>query len=305
MLINPDCIPCILNMSVSVIRKLRISEDSARALFDEILEIPSLEGRFWEVTSAEVIEMVMRKITSAMNNPDPFYSEKLQQIETITSLYPSLKRSVEEAQEPLYEAVKLAIIGNCIDFMLPHSTKDVETSIKERVGSSLPKESYRKFEEELEISKLILYFGDNAGEIVFDKLLIETIKTRYDVDVVFVVRNAPTLNDATLKEARLIRLDKVTSVVENGIEGPLPGTILKRCSEEVRNLADRADLIISKGGGNFDTLDEEKKCLTSNIIFMLLSKCYRHHRMFGVPVNEPILANYFGRGESNHRENET
>jgi uncharacterized protein with ATP-grasp and redox domains len=128
---------------------------------------------------------------------------------------------------------------------------------------------------------------------VFDKLLIKTIRKMCNPEIAFVVRSVPTLNDATLDEARAVGMDKVATLVENGIDGPLPGTILKRCSNEVIDLVSRADLIISKGGGNFDTLEEEKGDLKGKITFMLLSKCDPYYRYFGVELHQPVLANFF------------
>ena len=142
-------------------------------------------------------------------------------------------------------------------------------------------------------SKRLVYFGDNAGEIVFDKLLIETIKELHSPEIVFVVRSVPTLNDATFSEARSIGMDNIARVIENGIDGPLPGTVLGRCSNEVNDLIRHSDLIISKGGGNFDTLDEERKNLQKKISFLLLSKCEPYYRHFGVKIYHPILANYY------------
>ena len=128
---------------------------------------------------------------------------------------------------------------------------------------------------------------------MFDKLLIETIKQNCTPEITFVVRSVPTLNDATLKDAKSIGLDKITTVIENGIDGPLPGTVLTRCSGQVRDLVHKSDLIISKGGGNFDTLDEERKRLNKNISFLLLSKCEPYYNHFGVKLHYPILANSY------------
>jgi uncharacterized protein with ATP-grasp and redox domains len=115
----------------------------------------------------------------------------------------------------------------------------------------------------------------------------------YQLEIVFVVRSVPTLNDATLVEAKSIGMDKIVKVIENGIDGPLPGTVLSRCSHEVNDFLSRSDLIISKGGGNFDTLDEERKHLQKKISFLLLSKCDPHFKNFGVNLYQPILANFF------------
>ena len=209
------------------------------------------------------------------------------------ALYPFLEKMVHADSDPLYPAVKLAILGNSLDFMVADTTLTFGNSIKDRINVPLSNENYSKFKHRLQSSKHIIYFGDNAGEIVFDKLFIETIKKLYNLEIVFVVRGVPTLNDATLKEARSVGMDKVVKVIENGIDGPLPGTVLRRCSNEVNDLVRQSDLIISKGGGNFDTLDEERKHLKKKISFLLLSKCDPQYKTFGVKLYQPILANYY------------
>ncbi len=292
MLLKPDCIPCILKVSISLIRKLSLTEDAEKDLYTEILKIPALRGLSWDRTSPEVIEHVMKKITAAVDNPDPFYSEKFKQNKSVIKQYPILKQLVKESLDHLYTAVKLAILGNSIDFMMSDDPLDFEKSIKEKLETSLSKVLFEEFKARLEKSKLLLYVGDNAGEIVFDKLLIETIKNQYNLKIVYIVRSIPTLNDATLKEANSVGIDQVVSVIENGIDGPLPGTILKRCSNELKELVHRADLIISKGGGNFDTLEEETKHL-KKITFMLLSKCFPYKNYFGIDLYQPILANFY------------
>jgi uncharacterized protein with ATP-grasp and redox domains len=243
------------------------------------------------VTSADVIEIIMRSIMNATGNPDPFHSEKLQQNKMVAEIYPYLKGLIEGSSDPLNMAVKLAILGNSIDLMIDDSNKKIEDWIAERLEAPLSKKSYAEFEAKLRKTKLLLYFGDNAGEIVFDKLLIKTIKKAYDTEIFLVVRSFPTLNDVTLNDARSVGIDEAVTLVENGIDGPLPGTILSRCSDRVNELVNKSDIIISKGGGNFDTLEEEPDHLKDKIIFMLLSKCHPYYEYFGVPLHQPILAN--------------
>ena len=292
MLIKPDCIPCISNMSISAIRKLIFDEEIIRGLLCEILEIPSLRGLCWDITSPEVIERVMEKIVDAMDDPDPFYSLKAQQNKRMMELEPHLKGLLNEASDSLYLAVKLAILGNAIDLMISDTSGEVETTIQGRLEETrVPVERFLQFKKKLYESELVLYFGDNSGEVAIDKLLIETIKEEKDLEIVFVVRSVPALNDATLNEAKMVGIDKVTSVIENGIDGPLPGTITSRCSSEVRDLLQHADLIISKGGGNFDTLEEDKD--SYNIAFLLLSKCLPYYNYFQTELHQPILANSF------------
>ena len=292
MLLKPDCIPCILKMTISSLRKLPLDENSVKELYANILEDPAFHGLIWDITSPEVIEDVWRKIVKRMDTPDPFSLEKSNQNKKVMALYPVLEEMVSEDSDPLYTAAKLAILGNSLDFMVADSALTIENSIKDRINAPLSNESYSKFKQQLQASKHLIYFGDNAGEIVFDKLFIETIKKLYQLEIVFVVRSVPTLNDATLTEARSVGMDKIVRVIGNGIDGPLPGTVLSRCSNEVNDLVRQSDLIISKGGGNFDTLDEERKHLKNKISFLLLSKCNPHFKNFGVNLYEPILANF-------------
>jgi uncharacterized protein with ATP-grasp and redox domains len=288
-------------MSTSAIRILTSDEKIIRELLCEILEIPSLRGLYWDITSSEVIELVMEKIVAAMNDSNPFHALKMQQNEKMMELYPYLKSLLNEAPDPLYLAVQLAILGNAIDLMISDTPLDIETAMGERLEEArIPVVSFLEFRKKLDESKLVLYFGDNSGEIILDKLLIEAMKEwrmknreRNDLEVVFVVRSRPTLNDATLQEARMVGMDKITSVLENGIDGPLPGTITSRCSSKVEDLLHRADLIISKGGGNFDTLEEEQKHFNRDTTFLLLSKCVPYCNYFHAELYQPILANFF------------
>ena len=294
MLIKPDCIPCILTMSLTSIRELSLDEERFRTLYSKILEIPSLRGESWDITSPQVIESVMKLIVDATGDHDPFHEIKSSQNRRIMGIAPFLRKILDEASDPLYIAVKLAILGNTIDLMMADRPTDIENSITEKLKDPVSERGYLNLRENLEKCSSLVYLGDNAGEIVFDKLLIELIKKRYNVDVVFIVRSVPTLNDATLSEARSIGMDGIVKVVENGIDGPCPGTILSRCSAEVNDLVDHADMIISKGGGNFDALEEEKGEVKDKITFLLLSKCYPYCRYFGVKMHQPILAQFKG-----------
>jgi uncharacterized protein with ATP-grasp and redox domains len=289
MQIKPECIPCILRMGLSSMRKLDLDEDTVRALFCRIAEIPALRCGAWDVTSPEIIERVMKIIISATEDADPFYHLKAKQNRSILGIEPSLRRLVEDASDPLLTAAKLAILGNAIDLMMVDSPADMENYISERLKAPVPKEAYGNLRDRLKDCRSLVYLGDNAGEIVIDRLLVEIIQDLYGPEMVYVVRSEAVLNDATLNEAGAAGLDKVIRVVENGIDGPFPGTVQKRCSEEVNHLLNRADLIISKGGGNFDSLSEEES-LRGKTAFLLLSKCRPYCRFFGVGLHDLILA---------------
>lgn len=289
MLLQPDCIPCIFTMSVSSLRKLGVAEGLLQDLIRRVAEIPALQGRQWDIPSPVVIEQVMEIIISELDRADPFAPIKEEQNRRGLELYPEWKRRVEGSGDPLYLASKLALIGNALDLMILNRVSDLGPLIRRKLKTPLPRQAFQAFRKRLEKCRHLLYLGDNAGEIVFDRLLIEVIYKQYGLETTFVVRSLPTLNDVTRREAAQVGLDRIARVVENGIRGPLPATMVSRCSPEVRRLVQEADLIISKGGGNFDSLDEEPEW-KNKIAFMFLSKCLPYNRRFGTALDQPILA---------------
>ncbi|MBW1865032.1 MAG: DUF89 family protein [Deltaproteobacteria bacterium] len=276
-------------MSLNYLRKLSIPEEQINDIYVDILKLKPLRGEIWDMTSPEVIEPIMKKMMTAVGNNDPFSAEKEKQNQKMLTLYPELQRMVKAAEHPLRTAAHLAGLGNAIDVMMEGGAADIQKIIKEQLAYPLPKNAFEMLEKRITNSNRILYFGDNAGEIVLDRLFIETIKEQHDTDIIFVVRSMPTLNDATLKDAEQIGMVNLVRVIENGIDGPVPGTLLHRCSKDVNDLFQKTDLIISKGGGNFDTLDELPKKRKSNISYLLLSKCRPYARFFGVGLHQPIL----------------
>ena len=274
MKIQIDCIPCILEMALKAIRNMEPDKDSVKQLYPEILKTVLLAGKGWSITSAELTELVIKKMILLVGNDDPFKAHKIELNKRVMELYSFLKKLMSTQPDKLKAAVKLAIMGNSNDVMMTDENCNNEKVIERNLRLDISEHHYEEFRRRLSKSRLLLYFGDNAGEMVFDKLLIETVKERLDIEIVYVVRNAPTLNDATLRDAEFVGMEKAAAIMENGIEGNLPGTILNRCSRQVQDLVAKADMIVSKGGGNFDTLDEESEEIKEKTTFMLLSKCH-------------------------------
>lgn len=136
----------------------------------------------------------------------------------------------------------------------------------------------------------IVYLGDNCGEIVFDRIVIETIRDMLGKEIVFVTRTLPVMNDATLADARAVGLDQVAELVENGIAEPLAGTMLAKVSPEVRTLIDDADLVILKGGGNYDCMTEEVS-IRGRASFLFQAKCHPFSVRHGVPLGSLVVFN--------------
>lgn len=294
MKLQSDCIPCILNMTVKSLRKLDFTEPEIKGLLKDILTIPGLDGDTWQRTSPELIEDIMNKLYTVLGNTDPFRDIKKRINAQVLDMSPFAEKMIQSSPEPVQTAAKLAIIGNAIDFMMPGGTQTIKKNIQERLPlMTLPDQPYRQFFNQLSQTGKLVYLTDNCGEIVFDKLFIKTLQQVFKIDVIVVVRGLPTLNDATIKEAYDIGMNDVAQVVENGIDGPFPGTVIKRCSKQVKKYLNNADLIISKGGGNFDSLEEQINSLKTKLTFMLLSKCHPINTYFNTSLNQGIIANFY------------
>ncbi|HTY23131.1 MAG TPA: ARMT1-like domain-containing protein [Desulfomonilaceae bacterium] len=289
MLLQPDCVPCIHKALLSAIRELTSDDEQIKALLSQVMQLPSLRDPAWNLTSPHVLEAGLAKICQFFGTSDPFQALKERQNARAMELYSWLKSLVEESKDRLSTAAHLAIIGNSLDVMWSGGSMDVEPLIQQQLRNPLLSESFVHLEQRLRNSRLVLILGDNCGEIVFDRLFVETVKSIFDLQVVFAVRSVPTLNDATAKDATFVEMDKIASIVDNGIDGPVPGTVVARCSDQMKRHIEDADLILSKGGGNFDSIEEEVH-LHHKIVFMLMSKCVPLCNYFGSKLYDPILS---------------
>lgn len=186
----------------------------------------------------------------------------------------------------LEEAVKVAAAGNIIDFGAKrHGSLDIEREL-----ASIEEQSFGCFDIDAFSSRLagarrLLYICDNAGEIVFDRLFVETLRRlRPDLGITCSVREKPIINDAVMADARYAGLDRAAPVVSSG--SIYPGTLLEETSETFRELYDDADLIVAKGQGNFETLLEEAD---ERVFFILRIKCGRMARLSGIGKGELAL----------------
>ena len=185
------------------------------------------------------------------------------------------------SSDPLLASLKLAAAGNVIDFAV-HSNFDLEGSIEESLGDGGRSADYPLMKERLEQVEEVLYIGDNAGEIVFDKFVAEQLTAR-GKKVTYVVRGQPIINDVTLDDAAYVGMDEVAEVIPSGSDGP--GTSLRWCCPEFIARFEGAGLIISKGQGNFEGLSDVK----APIFFLLKAKCPVVARELDVDIGKIIL----------------
>ena len=224
---------------------------------------------------------IQRLAKKHLDNVNLYHDEKVEANNLLLNQYTQWKKLVNESKDSFSTAVKLAVIGNIIDYGA-HSVGD---NISDQIESFLQKDlkinMTEKLQSEIKKAKRILYLGDNCGEIVFDKLLIETID---HPNIIFAVRGMPVINDATLLDACQVGMDKVCKVISNGADAP--STLMELSSPEFIKEYQRADLIISKGQGNFEGLMKDNH---PNIFFLLIAKCDPIANLLNVNRNDMVV----------------
>ncbi|MBN1614173.1 MAG: DUF89 family protein [Deltaproteobacteria bacterium] len=263
-----DCFPCFLQQALRIGRIATEDEHKIKRLLDEIgmmlKDIPV------ENTPPETAMLIYQKVGEIIGNADPYKEIKNETTRKALSLYPALKKKVEDSPDRLMTAIRVSVAGNVIDFGAPRDF-DIEKDIADILIRDFAICDYRKFVSYLNRTDKILFIGDNAGECVFDRILIEELKK----PVVYAVRDIPVINDATYDDAVQAGIDKVATIISSGTKAP--GTVLKTCSEKFRALYDRSDFIISKGQGNYEALSNGNRPM----FFLLKAKC-------------PVIAKHIG-----------
>ncbi len=258
-----DCFPCFMRQALFA---ARISTDDVklqRKVLDRVAE--ELKKFPLDATPVEMGERIHGIVKEVTGNTDPYREEKRKYNELGMKMLPELRKLVNEADDPLLMAIRIAIAGNIIDFG-SLSEFDVGESLKQALSQDFAIFDYEKFKEVLEDAKEIMYIGDNAGEICFDRVLIEVLNSM-GKKVYFITREEPVINDITIEDAEFCGLSEVAEVMSSG--STAPGTIIKHTTPEFRQLFYEVPMIIAKGQGNYETLSDEKR----PIFFLLKVKC--------------------------------
>ncbi|MDD2513699.1 MAG: ARMT1-like domain-containing protein [Proteiniphilum sp.] len=195
---------------------------------------------------------------------DPYEQIKYQSNERLLGEYAMFREMIDQSDDPFETALRLAVAGNIIDYGVSDQY-DLEGTIARVLESPFAINHVRRLRRQLAEARTVLYLGDNAGEIVFDKLFIETFR---HPNLWYAVRGAPVINDATLKDAAQVRMEEVAQVIDNGYDAP--STLPEKCSPAFQQLYNEADLVISKGQGNLEGLINAPR---GNIYSLLMVKC--------------------------------
>ncbi len=275
-----DCIPCFLKQALWISRRTTDDEPKIKQILGEIGAL--IKTIPLNSSPPETGRLIYKKIREITGISDPLKDLKKKYTEIALGLYPFLKREIEKSDDRLLTAIRLSIAGNVIDFGASRGF-ELEKEIEEILKKEFAIFDYEKFKECFESADEVLYIGDNAGETVFDKILIEEMNK----PVTYVVREQPVINDATYVDAVESGLDKVAKILSSGTDAP--GVILETTGEEFKKVYNDAQFIISKGQGNYEALSEEKR----PIFFLLKVKCPVIAKDIGVGDGDIILKKSF------------
>jgi len=254
-----SCIPCFVRQTVEAIKMATKSKARQKEALRKVLL--KLSTASFDRPPTEIGYAVHKIIKDITKNDDPYKKVKARDNQAAMKFYSYLKELIASSDDRLLVAAKLAIAGNIIDWAASPEF-DVKDTIDEVITQPLTINHFAQFRNSLDEAETILYIADNAGEIVFDKVLLEELAHK---KITFLVRSEPIINDATMEDAKFASINKLAKVetVKITAKG------LNTTSNRFKHFVDEADMLISKGQANYEALSD----MEGPIFFLLKVKC--------------------------------
>lgn len=264
--IDTACVECIINQSVKVANAIDADEVLSNKLTSTVREM-SKDFSF-NNNPPEIASYVYEKMADIANKTDLYDEVKALSTIKALSFIPLVKEKIDTSNNKLLTATKTAVAGNVIDLAAAVEF-DLEDELKKIYDVDFAYDNFSKLEDELQKAKKVLVIGDNVGEHIFDYVYIETLIELYpSIKFSYMVRGNPIINDVTMKEAKEAGFDKLCNLVDSGVN--TPGFTYNRANDGSKQLFDEADLVISKGMGNYECMSPSHR---KNICFLLKVKC--------------------------------
>ncbi|HPQ42623.1 MAG TPA: ARMT1-like domain-containing protein [Syntrophales bacterium] len=276
-----DCFPCLMRQALEASRLSGADEDTQREVVHRVM------NKLFEISEGEtppqIGSMIHRTISTVTGKCDPYREIKDLHNKQMLDLEDKLAGLIDDSLSPLSDALKLAAVGNLIDMGPERRWNSMEDIFRDFTKRDATYFDYASFEKSLGQAGTLLYLGDNAGEIVLDKILIGVLLRETKLDITYAVRGGPVINDATMEDARFVGMTDMVRVIDTGID--FPGVMPTACSDEFLGYFNGADMILSKGQGNYESLSEEDK----NIFFLLQTKCHVVAEKIGCALGDIVL----------------
>jgi uncharacterized protein with ATP-grasp and redox domains len=275
-----ECIPCLLRQALEATKMSTTDETVREKSLREVTIYLSNEQ--WTKILPELGTNVHRIVKRVTGNADPYNHLKEKYNHMALELYPKLKTIVENSEDPLLAAAKIAITGNVIDFG-PKVGINLKKEIEDVLGNELAINDIDHLKESILESGKVLYLADNAGETIFDRILIQEL-LKQDVEVTYAVKDAPILNDATFQDAETAGTTKIANVISIGTD--CMGVLFRECSPKFLKEFENSNFVISKGQGNYESLNDIQH---KEMFFLLKVKCPIIAEDIGVETGSAIL----------------
>lgn len=276
-----DCIPCIISAISGLITFCTNDNIKREALIKSALK--ALAEADLANNPVILSRMLIKSTLEECEIEDPFLSLKRDRNQRAWKILPLIKEKVLSAEDSLHTAALAAAAGNILDFVASGSNYLLEQAIEEVFEQGFTLDCYDDFSENLKNAKTIFYVGDNTGEIVMDRPLIEELK-KLGKKITYCVRGKPAMDDALAEDFYLAKLHELADLVDTGAS--YLGLVLPEAPTETVELFNKSDMIISKGMGNFETLSDLND---KRIFFILKAKCRRIAEILGVEKGEYCL----------------
>lgn len=271
-----ECYGCLFRQAVTAVTLNENDQDLQIQILRKVLKI--LEMADDRLSPAEIAGETNRIIRDSLGVNDLYKEEKESSHNHALKYLDDLRELIRQGADLLEQGLKVSAAGNIID-IIHASNYDLWEEVEKTVSQELMGDGLDAFRKRLTQSPHLLYLADNVGETIFDRVFIETL----DIPVIYVVKSAPVLNDATLVDALAAGIDRVAEVVETGSGSP--GTILSQTTKEFQKLFKDSPLVVSKGQANYETMDEEGE----KVFFLLRTKCPVLSRRLDIPIGNLVL----------------
>ena len=264
-----ECIPCLLKQGIRISKFMNCRHVETEDMVREVMGY--LHGEDYKSSPPHLAKNIYKIISKHMGIDDPYFLIKKYYNKELLKMESELEKITENSEKQFSTAVKLAITGNIIDFGIGYEIDKemVLDRLKDMEAKNLAVDDVEELYQSLGSAKTLLYLGDNCGEIVFDKVFIKYLKKIFpQLKVYFGVRGGAIINDVTAEDAKEVGIGEVAEILSNGDRAP--GTIIDCVSKEFKEIFYSADIIISKGQGNYETLNQIDR---EKIYFLFMSKC--------------------------------
>ncbi|WP_353661305.1 ARMT1-like domain-containing protein [Hydrogenimonas sp. SS33] len=263
---TPTCVTCIFSQALRVCETLKVDEETTKRVLDRVgCMVPT--WRFDE-TPPQVAARVYPEIAKILDTDDIYRDFKQEATKGAEAFLPFVEAKIAESRDRFDAALKAAVAGNVID-LAATAQFDLEEEVGKIFDTPFAIDDSGALRAALERAERLLVVGDNAGEHLFDKVMMATLKTLFPkLRIFYAVRGRPIINDVTVKEAEAAGIGEVAEIVDSGVD--TPGLDLSRMNESMRKVYESADAVLAKGMGNYESLNDTS---TRPTWFLLKVKC--------------------------------